>query len=250
MTSPPCGFVRMRLMSPGMYCELIHVYETYLIQSKNGVNFASELTQPLHRRKGTSWMILPQRIQRSFRVERNTSRWKLWLPTSQIELLKLLVVELVFLSVQQVFDCALFVNGLNGLYSLSLLRLCAHFTMTIPRRIIVGCENVYKLPSWCQFLVSSWGSQNVMSFTYFRILTTRRHSNIYRVTKVFSAHIMMTSKWEFCLVQYEVSTCLALRRKSHLQVNKIYVPVTLYISSTSVFVRQGSQGSSSPPDLT
>ena len=49
---------------------------------------------------------------------------------------------------------------------------------------------------------------------------------IFRTTgwqKYSGTQIMLTSKWELCLV-YNVSTCLALRRKSHLQVKKICVP--------------------------
>ena len=42
--------------------------------------------------------------------------------------------------------------------------------------------------------------------------------------KYSGTQIMLTSKWELCLVYKVSTTCLALRRKSHLQVNKICVP--------------------------
>ena len=45
--------------------------------------------------------------------------------------------------------------------------------------------------------------------------------------KYSGTQIMLTSKWELRLV-YKVSTCLALRHKSHLQVNKICVPEYFY----------------------
>ena len=64
MTSPPCGFVRMRLMSPGMYCELIDDWLLIsFIRSKSQPNIWSLF-----------WLLQPSTQQKVF-YEKICSSW-------------------------------------------------------------------------------------------------------------------------------------------------------------------------------